>query len=91
MDKSPKNDPAVMVEFKINDNRKCVPDIEWLCSFTRIYPEVSGYSVCGFVTESRGVSYKRIEQGRVDFESAVPSDVLPRVVRKDISSASIQY
>jgi len=77
-DESPTNDPAVVIEFKINDARKCAPDIEWLCSFTSIYPEVLGYSVCGFVTGSRGISYKRIERGKVNYESAVPSNALSR-------------
>lgn len=64
-DLSPENDPAVVVEFKINDDRKCASDIEWLRLFTNAYPGVVGYSVCGFITKTRGVSYKRIENGEV--------------------------
>lgn len=69
-ERAPTNDPAVVVEFKINDIRKCSPDVEWLRLFTATHPGVIGYSVCGFITESRGVSYKRIEKGEVCYEAA---------------------
>lgn len=69
-DGAPTNDPAVVVEFKINDIKKCAPDVEWLRLFTAAHPGVIGYSVCGFIAKSRGVSYKRIEKGGVCYEAS---------------------
>ena len=68
---TPINNPAVIVEFKANDERKCASDILWLKSFTKKYPEVLGYSVCGFLAGKRGVSYKRIKRGEINFEAVI--------------------
>lgn len=67
------NDPAAIIEFKVNDNKKCTPDLVWLRSYTKLYSGVVGFSVCAFVKESRGVSFVRITGG----ESAAPIFVLP--------------
>lgn len=66
---SAQNTPLAIVEFKVNDERKCAPDIDWLCSFTRLYPEALGYSVCGYIRQSRGITFKRIENGEIHFDS----------------------
>lgn len=74
------NDPAAVIEFKVNDNRKCRGDVEWLCGYTKLYPSVVGYSVCGFMSGLRGVSYSRIANGLLVHSACMPSDVLPRRV-----------
>lgn len=63
---NPTNDPAVIVEFKVNDERKCARDIDWLCDYTTMFPTVLGYSVCGFVSRAqpRAVKFLRISRGR---------------------------
>lgn len=76
---TPVNDPAAVVEFKVNDHEKCAPDIQWLTEYTQKYPRVLGYSVCGFLKKDRGVSFVRVSNGRKHTTMAVPEDVLPRV------------
>lgn len=82
VDRKPLNQPIAVIEFKVNDDKKCSPDIEWLTAYTRSNPGVLGYSVCGFIREHRGVSFMRFSQGVRDYQSFSPSDVLPRRVRK---------
>jgi len=77
------NVPAAVVEFKVNDNRKCTPDLEWLTAYTSLYPSVLGYSVCGFIEERRGVSFVRISKGTKSAALFAPDDVLPRTVKTD--------
>lgn len=66
------NDPAAVIEFKVNDHRKCSENVEWLRAFTARFPSVLGYSVCGFLQQSRGVWYARISGGQVQMEESVP-------------------
>lgn len=80
--RKPLNRPIAVIEFKVNDDRKCSPDIEWLTAYTRTNPGVLGYSVCGFIQEHRGVSFMRFAGGVRDYQSSSPGDVLPRKVRK---------
>lgn len=77
------NDPAAIVEFKVNDNKKCAPDLAWLSNYTKLYPSVVGFSVCGFLHELRGVSFIRIAKGMGGSPLFAPDDVLPRKVKKD--------
>ena len=71
-DGKPVNDPVAVIEFKVNDHRKCEVDLAWLRSFTTAYPNVLGYSVCGFVKESRGIWYARVSGGKVEMDRSVP-------------------
>ena len=59
------NDPVSILEWKVNSESKCKVDVEWLMEFTKTYPRVLGYSVCAFIKDKRGISYKRIENGKV--------------------------
>lgn len=70
IDGKPFNDPAVIVEFKTNQLRKCNQDIEWLASYTRLYPHVTGFSVCGYVKDARQVIFSRVEKGEVFSQQA---------------------
>lgn len=80
--RKPLNRPIAVIEFKVNDDKKRSPDIEWLTAYTRTNPGVLGYSVCGFIQEHRGVSFTRFSRGAQDYRSFNPGDVLPRDVRK---------
>ena len=80
--RKPVNRPIAVIEFKVNDDKKCSPDMEWLTAYTRANPGVLGYSVCGFIQEHRGVSFARFCRGVEDYRSSSPDDVLPRTVRK---------
>jgi hypothetical protein len=71
---APTNDPAAIVEFKVNDKSKCAPDLVWLRNYTTLYPSVVGFSVCGFVKELRGVSFVRILKGNSGAPLFAPSD-----------------
>lgn len=57
------NTPAAIVEFKVNDRKKCGPDLEWLSAYTTLYPTVVGYSVCGHIRDARGVWFIPIIKG----------------------------
>lgn len=74
----PTNDPAVIIEFKINDSKKCASDIAWLCIYTEAYPEVVGFSVCGYLKERRGVSFTRVETGKIAAQQVAPADAATR-------------
>jgi hypothetical protein len=86
----PTNDPAVVIEFKVNDHKKCAPDIQWLVDYTLKYPSVLGYSVCGFLKDYRGVSFIRISKGAKHKVVGAPEDVLPRVSQGNLSSDYIK-
>ena len=58
------NTPAAIVEFKVNDRKKCGPDLEWLTAYTTLYPSVVGYSVCGHILNARGVWFVPIVKGK---------------------------
>ena len=60
------NAPAVILEWKANRIAKCATDIEWLQAFTRLNPEVLGYSVCAFLEQERGISFTRVAKGKVE-------------------------
>ncbi|PIR43981.1 hypothetical protein COV23_02320 [Candidatus Wolfebacteria bacterium CG10_big_fil_rev_8_21_14_0_10_31_9] len=61
--REPKNTPIAVLEWKVNYISKCDGDIEWLKEFTKNYPKVTGYSICAFINDKRGVSYKKIKNG----------------------------
>ena len=63
--KQPINVPLAIVEWKVNSINKCSYDINWLKEYTQLYPSVIGYSVCAFIEKERGVSFKRIENGKI--------------------------
>ena len=54
------NNPLVIIEWKVNDVKKCSYDIGWLGEYTRKYPDVTGYSVCTFMIGKRGLQFQRI-------------------------------
>jgi hypothetical protein len=83
---NPVNDPAAVVEFKVNDHKKCAPDLQWLVEYTQKHPNVLGYSVCGFLEEDRGVSFIRVSNGQRQKVMGAPEDVLPRVTHGKFSS-----
>ncbi len=56
------NIPLAIIEWKVNDISKCEYDINWLKEYTKIYPEVVGYSVCAFVKENRGIKFKKVNR-----------------------------
>jgi hypothetical protein len=58
------NTPAAIVEFKINNRKKCDYDLEWLSAYTKLYPSVVAYSVCGHVEEPRGVWFVPVINGK---------------------------
>ena len=68
----PVHDPAVIIEFKVNEQRRCDRDRDWLSAYTKSvaghFPNVLGYAVCGFLrkNEDRGVSYSRVSHGRAE-------------------------
>lgn len=68
----PANDPIVIIEFKVHAWEKCERDLEWLTSYTKLYPQVTGFSVCGFVKRPRGVKFARIEGGRIAAQQVAP-------------------
>jgi hypothetical protein len=59
------NAPLAIVEWKVNSQRKCSYDIDWLKEFTTVYPDVIGYSACAFVKKNRRVVFTRIERGKI--------------------------
>jgi hypothetical protein len=75
-DRVPANDPAAVIEFKVNDSAKCAPDLEWLCAYTQAHPSVLGYSVCGYLKEVRALAYTRIENGSAAAQQVVPADAV---------------
>jgi hypothetical protein len=76
------NDPAAIVEFKVNDNKKCARDLAWLSNYTELHPSVTGFSVCGFLQELRGVSFVSVAKGISAVTLFAPDDVLPRKLKK---------
>ncbi len=74
----PTNDPAVIIEFKINDSKKCASDIAWLRRYTEVYPEVVGFSVCGYLKERRGISFTRVETGKIAAQQVAPAEAATR-------------
>jgi hypothetical protein len=80
--REPLNTPVAVVEFKRNNEKECLPDLEWLAAFTKANAGVLGYSVCGFINERRGISFTRFMDGTRRFHSCSPSDVLPRKVKR---------
>ena len=54
------NIPLAIIEWKVNDISKCEYDVNWLKEYTKLYPEVIGYSVCAFVKENRGIKSQKI-------------------------------
>lgn len=63
--RAPVNDPLAILEWKVNSLFLCQGDIEWLKQYTKIYPKVTGYSVCAFLKDQRGVSYRKIKNGEI--------------------------
>ena len=61
----PENIPLAIIEWKVDDVKKCKYDIDWLVNFTKAYPGVIGYSVCAFIKNKRGISFKRVENGKM--------------------------
>jgi hypothetical protein len=59
------NDPIAVLEWKVNSISKCDGDIEWLKKFTKSFPKATGYSICAFINDKRGVSYKKIKNGKI--------------------------
>jgi len=55
------NNPLAIIEWKVNDIKKCNYDIKWLSEYTARYPEVVCYSVCAFLKENRGLQFQRIK------------------------------
>lgn len=60
------NAPAVIMEWKVDKIARCAIDIRWLQAFTRLNPEVLGYSVCALFGSERGISFSRISKGKVE-------------------------
>jgi len=59
------NDPAVILEWKINKISKCAPDIEWLLAYTKLHPQVLGYSICVFMKDKKDIWFIKIKRGKV--------------------------
>lgn len=59
------NNPQVIIEWKVNSLSKCQVDIEWLKEYTKIYPNITGYSVCAFIKKSRKIKFFKIRNGEV--------------------------
>lgn len=76
----PLNDPAVIVEFKVNDSKKCRVNLDWLSSYTELYPHVVGFSVCGYLKQNRRVTFARVERGKIAAEKVAPTDAVLRIV-----------
>ncbi|WDT76606.1 MAG: hypothetical protein MPW16_05195 [Candidatus Manganitrophus sp.] len=71
---TPANDPAVIIEFKVNAEKKCAPDLDWLCKYTKVYPHVVGFSVCGHIKHNRRVTFARVERGMIAAQQVAPAD-----------------
>lgn len=63
--REPVNDPVAIIEWKTNSLAKCTGDIEWLKKYTKIYPNVTGYSVCVFIKDSREIKYTKVKNGEI--------------------------
>ena len=59
------NDPAVILEWKINEIKKCAVDIEWLLAYTKLHPQVLGYSICVFMNDKKDIWFRKIKRGEV--------------------------
>ena len=59
-----RNFPAAILEWKTEKIPECKVNIDWLKAYTRIYPQVLGYSVCAFIRARRGIWYRKIVNGR---------------------------
>lgn len=55
------NNPLAIIEWKVNDIKKCNYDIKWLSEYTAMYPEVICFSVCAFLKENRGLQFERVK------------------------------
>lgn len=65
-EREPVHEPEVILEWKVNSISKTEVDVEWLKEYTKVYPNVLGYSICAFVKDQRGLSYKKITKGEVE-------------------------
>jgi hypothetical protein len=63
--REPVNVPFAVLEWKVDDERKCAGDIAWLKKFTKEYPGVTGYSICAFIKGKRGVCWVKVKRGVV--------------------------
>ena len=70
----PANDPAVIVEFKVNAADRCARDLDWLGCYTKVYPRVVGFAVCGYIKHNRCVTYSRVEKGEIAAQQIAPAD-----------------
>lgn len=59
------NFPLSIIEWKTENPRKCQRDIHWLSEYTKLYPAIIGYSVCVKIKSGRGLSFKKIMNGRI--------------------------
>jgi hypothetical protein len=63
------NAPAVIMEWKADKIDKCAIDMRWLQAFTRLNPEVLGYSVCALLEKERRISFSRVSRGKVESDT----------------------
>ena len=59
------NNPAVILEWKTNNTKRCDVDIEWLLAYTRLHPQVLGYSLCVFMKGKKDIWCRKIRRGKV--------------------------
>lgn len=57
--------PAVIIEWKVADERASREDAEWLRCFTKRYPSTVGYAVCVYIQGDRHVVWCRVQRGKI--------------------------